>query len=271
MNGKIHVSICLSPLLFAALAFAETPPSVGSVVQAMRQVRTFPSVEISPDGARVAWVENVEEKDAPEARHSAIWIAPVSGGPPVRVTAGSDGKNHRELAVAWSPDGKSLAFLSDAAQLRQLEVYVASASGGPPRQITKLTGQLGHLQWSPDGRSIAFLFIEGSTQEPGALVPYEQKTGAVEEKIEEQRIAIADVATENVRPVSPANLYVYEYDWSSDGKIFAATAAEGSGTNNYWIARLYTVRADTGETKAIWRPPLQIADPAGHPMGNLSR
>src|SRR5206468_3083897 len=66
---------------------------------------------------------------------------------------------------------------------------------------------------------------------------------------------------------SPANLYVYDFDWSPDGKLFAAEAAEGSGTDNYWIAQLYTVRADTGGARSVWKPPLQIACPRFSPDG----
>lgn len=96
---------------------------------------------------------------------------------------------------------------------------------------------------------------------------YRPDAGVVEETIEEQRIAIADVASGRVREVSPANLYVYDYDWAPDGKSFAAEAAEGSGTNNYWIAQLYVVRADTGRARSVWKPPLQIATPRFSPDG----
>jgi dipeptidyl aminopeptidase/acylaminoacyl peptidase len=68
--------------------------------------------------------------------------------------------------------------------------------------------------------------------------------------------------------VSPPNLYVYDYDWAPDGHAFAAEAAVGSGTNNYWIAQLYVVRADTGAATSIWKPPLQIACPRWSPDGN---
>ncbi|MGH9365228.1 MAG: S9 family peptidase, partial [Thermoanaerobaculia bacterium] len=62
-------------------------------------------------------------------------------------------------------------------------------------------------------------------------------------------------------------LYVYDYDWSPDGKRLAAEATEGSGTNNYWIAELYTVEADSGRTRSLWKPPLQIACPRFSPDG----
>ena len=139
------------------------------------------------------------------------------------------------------------------------------------RRLTRVKGQLDHLAWSPDGRSIAFLFVENSQQETGALVAYKPDAGVVSETFEEQRIAVADVKTGRVRLASPADLYVYDYDWAPDGSAFAAEAVKGSGTNNYWVAELYTIDADRGETRSIWKPPLQIACPASRRTESRSR
>src|SRR5947209_1418958 len=94
---------------------------------------------------------------------------------------------------------------------------------------------------SPDGRRIAILYTAGSTQPHGALVAYRPDAGVVEEKVDEQRIALVDVDTGALREVSPPDLYVYDYDWSPDGRRLVAEAAYGSGTNNYWIAALFVV------------------------------
>jgi dipeptidyl aminopeptidase/acylaminoacyl peptidase len=215
----------------------------------------------------VAWVRKI--KDAKGAwKLAAVEVTDLSAPSraPRRITAGS-GSAHDERGPAWSPDSTQIAFLSDAAKAGQLQVWLAPAAGGPVRQLTKVQGQVSDLRWSPDGRSIAFLFVEGSAQETGALAAYKPDVGVVLETVEEQRIAVVDPATDRVRQVSPANLYVYDYDWSPDAKRFAAEAAEGSGTNNYWIAKLYTVDAQSGETKALWRPPLQIACPRWSPDG----
>lgn len=252
-------------LTLAAAAPAQTKPSTDSVLDALHGVKTFRQAAISPDGMSVAWVERRRDGKGQEF-FSAIFEADLAGGKPRRLSAAKDARDHREHDVAWSPDGKSLAFLSDAPKDGQLQLFV-SAAGGEARKLTSVSGQVSDPRWSPDGRSIAFLFVEGSTQEPGALVAYKPDSGVVEEKIEEQRIAIVDVVTGKTRPVSPANLYVYDYDWSPDGGSFAAEAAEGSGTNNYWIAQLYVVRADSGATRSLWKPPLQIACPRFSPDG----
>ncbi len=252
----------------AALLVAAAPArtSLDAVLDALEQVRGFRGAAISPDGTSVAWVERIRGRDGSD-NLSFIDVASIASPVPRRVTAGTDARAHREHSAAWSPDGKRIAFLSDAAKERQLQIYVSPASGGPARRLTGVQGQVGHLKWSPDGKAIAFLFIEGSVQEPGALVAYKPDSGVVEEKIEEQRIAVVDAASGRLRTVSPANLYVYDYDWSPDGKSFCAEAAPGSGTNNYWIAQLYTVRTDSGQTRSVWKPPLQIANPRFSPDG----
>src|SRR5258706_508934 len=75
-----------------------------------------------------------------------------------------------------------------------------------------------------------------------------REVGVVGETPDEQRLEVVDLASGAVRTVSPADLYVYEYDWAADGRSFAATAAHGSGDDNWFVAELYILRADTGET-----------------------
>jgi dipeptidyl aminopeptidase/acylaminoacyl peptidase len=260
----LHAALAIASLLALPNASASpVPPAPGSVeavFDSLERVKHFHDASISADGKRAAWSVKASEGDGPE-RLGLIYVAELPSGTPRRLTAAKDGKPHRELGAVFSPDGQTVAFLSDATQARQAQIWIARVGGGAPRQLTKVTGQLHHLRWSPDGRSIAALFIEGSTQEPGALVAYKPDSGVVQETLEEQRIAVIDVRTGNVRQVSPPDLYVYDYDWSADGRLFAAEAAKGSGTDNYWLAELYVVEAATGKTRSIWKPALQIACP----------
>src|SRR4029077_2350588 len=173
---------------------------------------------------------------------------------------------YKESGIAWAPDSHTLAFLSDAGSPSQRQLYIVDLQGhGAPHRVTSASGQIAHPLWSPDGSRVAVLFVAGSTQETGALVAYKPDAGVVGDAVEEQRIAIVDLAAGSVREVSPANLYVYDYDWAPDGQALAAEAVEGSGTNNYWTAKLYVVRAETGAAKSIWKPPLQIAGPRWSP------
>jgi Dipeptidyl aminopeptidases/acylaminoacyl-peptidases len=92
-------------------------------------------------------------------------------------------------------------------------------------------------------------------------------TGVIDTAFHNQRIATLDLDSGAVRQVSPADLHVYDYDWSPDGRRFAVTAAAGPGDNNWWIAQIYTIALDTGKAVSIHKPALQVAIPRWSPDG----
>ena len=70
-----------------------------------------------------------------------------------------------------------------------------------------------------------------------------------------------------LRIVTPADMYVYHFDWSPDGKQLVTMAAPGSGDNNYWIAKLHVVDVEAAAMHPIYTPQLQIAEPRWSPDG----
>ncbi len=237
-------------------------------VEAMFGVHEFSQVAISPDGKQVAWVESLTEKNGAPSPNSAIYVADVKDPKAARqITAGVAGAPHAESDVAWSPDSKRLAFLSDAAKAGQSQLYVASAAGGAARRLTQLKGFLASPGWSPDGKTVALLFTENATRAAGPLVAETPDEGVVGQEIHEQRLTLVDAAKGTVRQISPADMYVYEFDWSPDGTRFITTAAHGNGDDNWYVAGLYTVDLVTGETKLFYQPKMQIAVPHWSPGG----
>jgi dipeptidyl aminopeptidase/acylaminoacyl peptidase len=214
---------------------------VEEVLRGFHHSHFIESVAISPNGKRLAWIEN-----------GTISVAPLDDlDKRRRVTAGvSDlvytGCTERELA--WSPDSSALAFFSDcssgaASSGSQDNLFLASLDGSPAKPLTSLHGYVHAPIFSPDGRQIAFLYVEGATRPAGALAAMKPPSGVIgEDGIEIQRIAVAQVdAPAPVEPafVSPANLHVYEFDWSPDSLSLAYIAAAPPGENNWWVAKLY--------------------------------
>ena len=139
------------------------------------------------------------------------------------------------------PDSARLAFLSDCAKSGQLELYVTGSQPAAPRASSPALPGIWRIRAGRPTEIDRVLFTENAPRMAGPLEPETPDQGVVEQKVFEQRIAIVDPATGVARQVSPADLYIYEYDWSPDGKTFAATAAHGVGDNNWWIADLYTI------------------------------
>jgi dipeptidyl aminopeptidase/acylaminoacyl peptidase len=257
----------------ARLAAGAKPKASGraeDVINTLSATHRFEQAAISPDGKKVAWVEDVITKRGVSTGDTVIYVAELaSKNPPKRISAAVADAIHAEASVAWSPDSKKLAFLSDAAKAGQFQLYVMDAAGpaGSAQKLTQVKGFLAAPGWSPDGKTIAVLFTENATRAAGPLVAETPETGEIKDSFFEQRLALIDVATAKLRQLSPADTYVYEYDWFSDGLHFAVTAALGNGDNNWYIAELFTLDAATGLMKSIYKPPLQIANPAWSPDG----
>jgi dipeptidyl aminopeptidase/acylaminoacyl peptidase len=255
------------PLLHSAPADRANAPEL--VFDALLRVRQFKEVALSRDGKRIAWVEELPgDGDNPPAR-SAIYVAELNAVPiaPRRLTAGDGKAGYEEHDLAWSPDSSHLAFLSDRDKAGQLQLYVATVAEPTSRKLTTLTGFLTAPSWAPDGKSLALLFTKDAPRTAGPLVATTREVGVIEEKIYEQRLTTVDAESGRVREVSPADLYVYEYDWSPDGKRVVATAAHGSGDNNWYVAELYTITLASGQTDSILKPGMQIAAPRWSPDG----
>src|ERR1700674_5323082 len=221
-NGEIvkfkNVIVCVLSagfLLTAASASAQTkPPAKASppgnaAMDALFGLREFMQAEISPDGKRVAWVESLPGPGGAPSDNAAIYVAELSAPKAAkritaaaelsapkgakRVAAGAGGKTAcEEHDLAWSADGKRLAFLSDAAKTGQLQLYVADVSAGPAKQLTKLKGFLSTPGWSPNGKTIGVLFTENATRRAGPLVAETPDEGVVSEAFLEQRLALVD-------------------------------------------------------------------------------
>ena len=167
---------------------------------------------------------------------------------------------------AWSPDSKTLAFFSSAGERDQRQLWTVKSDASDAKKITKLNGYAARPRWSHDGKQIAFLYIEGAGG-GGPLMAAPATTGVIDTAIHNQRIAVLNVDTGQLRQVSPENLHIYDFDWSPDDKMFVATAAPGPGDNNWWIAQIYTIDIAKGNATSIYKPWFQVAVPRWSPDG----
>ncbi|PYX95007.1 MAG: hypothetical protein DMG71_10880 [Acidobacteria bacterium] len=257
--NRTSAAVRMTFLLMFSLTTLPAPAEMSDVtaaVHALEKVRDFEQVAISPDGAQVAWVELLQDASGAPSRNTAIYCRSRNdSAQPKRITAAS-GNDAKEHNIAWSPDSRQIAFVSDAEKVGAPQLYTANCSGSRPKRLTSLTGYLDDPRWSPDSKKIAVLFTEGASAGSDPL-----------EEIAEQRIAVVTLATSETKVISAPDMYVYEYDWAPDGSAFALTSAAGSGENNWWIAQLYTLPSTGGKMSSIYKPPLQIAIPRWSPDG----
>jgi len=247
---------------------------IEEVLNGINHGRSVGQVAVSPDGKHLAWIEG--SRAGGEIHVAAFDDLKKTD----RITAASKPDQHcREGQLAWAPDSKGIAFLSDCARPgEQMDLYFSHLDGKTASRLTTLNGFVEEPAFSPDGSRIAFLFVDGATRPSGALAAMKAPSGVIgEDGIEIQRIADVRVDVSKPGPaemVSPANLHVYEFDWSPDSQSLAYVAAEPPGENNWWVAKLYTQALGTAPV-AILAPAtvagplhgLQIAVPRWSPDG----
>ncbi len=238
-------------LFIGTSLFAQDQPvssHAAKVLDSMPHAKRIGQVAISPDGTQVAYLVKGE-----------LAVIPVSGGPSRAIAV--EGKLPLR-DVAWSADSKRLAFIADLpGEVPAAQVWIAGADGSAPVKHAELKGYAESPRFSPDGLKLAVLFIEGIPRIAGPLQPMTPLAGVIDEKAYEQRIAVVDLETDRLTQATPADMYVYEYDWTPDGQAWAVTAAHGAGDANWYIARIYLANAKTGEMREIYKPKLQIAEP----------
>ena len=244
-------------------------PKIDEILAQLEKAQAYSGVSISPDGRWVTWTQAA----ASGSRDTEIYLLDRNNGAAKarRITAGDGQSTFEEKAVEWSPDSTRIAFLSNAGS-SQLQVMVAPVAGGGSaggvRRLSNLTGYVRDPRWSPDGKRIAFLYAEnGGGGGPLEAVP--ARTGVIASTLHNQRLAVLDVEGGALRQVSPPELNIYEYDWSPDGKRFAAIAAPGPADDNWWVAQLYVLEGASGKMRLLYQPgrERQLAVPRWSPDG----
>ena len=136
----------LCALLCAAALGADAPRPLR--FEQLARLQRLGGFSVSPDGKRVAFALGSPDVDANTTR-SAIWLVDVdaAGSPPRRLTSGEN----RDADPRFSPDGKSLAFLSD--RDGGFQIWTLELAGGHPARATSLPTGVDGFTWSPDGRA----------------------------------------------------------------------------------------------------------------------
>lgn len=147
--------------------------TMAHVVRSLYALRSFDGVELSPQGGSVVWTERFHPGSEPERAplRSSIYVGSPGTTAPVRVTAGPATGSYDESDAAWSPDGRRIAFLSDARSKDREQLFVADADGTHVRQLGRLQGEVQRVAWSPAGTAIAVLYIEGAHRKAELLQP----------------------------------------------------------------------------------------------------
>jgi len=135
----------LSPFPFPVLSAQQRAMTIEDYL-------ALPSVgdpQLSPDGKWVAYT--VTRYSLKENRGTTrIWLADVAGGASRQLTAGPGS----DRQPRWSPDGRTLAFVSTRESGAQLWLLPVGGAGGEARRVSTLADGVSDPVWLPDGTGV---------------------------------------------------------------------------------------------------------------------
>ena len=143
-----RIRVLVLMLGIALSAHGQAPAKHALAFDDLIKLHRISTPEVSPDGKWVAYGISTPDMEANRGV-SNIWIVSTSGGDAIQLT-----QSGKDSAPSWSPDGKTLAFLSGRDGTSQ--VYIISMEGGEAKKLTTLSTGADLFKWSPDGKSIAF-------------------------------------------------------------------------------------------------------------------
>src|SRR5882724_7237143 len=143
------VWVGLAVLTIAATARAQETAKHPITFDDLIAMHRLAEAELSPDGKWVAYTVATPDMEA-NRNATNLWMAPAAGGDAIQLT-----RTGKDSSPKWSPDGKTIAFLS--ARSGDSQVYVLSMDGGEAHAVTKISTGVDIVDLSPDGKTIAFL------------------------------------------------------------------------------------------------------------------
>ncbi|HLW68146.1 MAG TPA: PDZ domain-containing protein [Gemmataceae bacterium] len=159
--------------------------------------KNIESYEISSDGKRALFVARGD-----------VFTVPASKGPTRNLT-NTSGVHERN--AKWSPDGKTIAFISDATGEDEIHVMPQDGSDSPKPITSKADTYKYEIRFSPDSKKIGW-------------------------SDKKERLQFVDVATKQVTVVAQSKEFeIRDWSWSPDSKWMAFVLPVRQGFDKIWL------------------------------------
>jgi dipeptidyl aminopeptidase/acylaminoacyl peptidase len=217
----------------SAVAGAQTPLTPAKALS----YRRIADLHLSPDGLKLAFIVY----SYPEDWTPQLWLMDIAAGQARNLTP----PKKAERAPQFSPDGRTLAFLSN--RDGKTQIYTMPVNGDVPVALTARQYGVQNFHWSPDSRAIAYLAKDDPAPgEDGGPQIADDERGLA-------RLWIVDPAAKTARSVGGAGVKIDDFQWQDPSEILVAST-DRPRVEEFTDA-IYGLSAADGTLRLVGRPP----------------
>lgn len=235
----------------------------------------------SPDGRRICFTVKEAAPDR-DGYRTSLWMVPADGSAPARrLTLGA----RRDSTPRWSPDGSTIAFLSDRGAVLarggaadrpkadrdavedghgEVQVWLLPTDAGEARQLTRLPEEVQELAWAPDGARLCVVSAatderprrdrkDGGPRRDARIIDrlmYQLNGhGFIHDR--PQNLWMVSIDDGGVRRLTSGSSHDRQPAWSPDGSSIAFTSDRHADPDLSWRTDVYVVPAEGGKVRRV--------------------
>ena len=229
-----------------ALAATATLAQAPLTLEQTLDRRSVGELALSPDGSSVAFTVTEPPKGASRQRN--IWLADVATGRVRQLTFSLKS----DSSPRFSPDGSSIAFLSDRGG-ESAQLYRLLLAGGEAEQLSHGKDAVSAFRWSPDGRRIAMLMPEPKSDALEKREKEKDDSHVADKSTRWPRVWMLEVGSRNLTQTTGGLWRIGQIEWLPDGAHLAAVAAPKPQSDE-WNERLVSIDVQSGRFEEISAP-----------------
>jgi len=210
------------------------------------ELRTVQDPQFSPDGTRVAFTVTEPWQADKQTRH--IWLYDL----PEKQLRQLTFSQNTESSPRWSPDGKSLAFLSDREGDHQ-QIYLLRMEAGEASALTKGKAGVSAFSWASDGNAIAYIAPDEKSEAEEKREKDKDDPRVVDKDDKHPRLRLVTLATLETRALTDPAWEVKELDWLPGSRNIVVRATTRPAADQF-TDRIYSIAAKDGAKEELLAP-----------------